>query len=158
MAIVNDVKRKDRCFLGDENEVLRGMLEFHRGTFLWKCEGLSEQQLKHKSVPPSELSLYELMVHLTGVERFWLQQVFLGELLEDQQSTHADAVVANYLAACERSREILSGGSLETVVYSAVFGQDVNLRFIYFHIIEEYARHNGHADLLREAIDGATGE
>ncbi len=158
MAIVNNVKRSDRCYLGDESEVLRGMLEFHRSTFLWKCEGLTERQLQEKSVPPSELSLFELMVHLTGVERFWLQQVFLGDNLEDLKSTHADTVIANYLTACERAREILGEGSLETVIYSAVFGQDVNLRFIYFHIIEEYARHNGHADLLREAIDGATGE
>ena len=107
---------------------------------------------------PSELSLFELIVHLTGVERFWLQEVFLGGGLEDLQSTPASIAIANFLAACDVSRVILETGSLETVVYSVVFERDVNLRFIYMHIIEEYARHNGHADLLRESIDGAIGE
>jgi hypothetical protein len=158
MAIIDNVKRSDRCYLGEESDVLRGMLEFHRSTFLWKCEGLTEEQLKLRSIPPSELSLFELMVHLTGVERFWLQEAFLGGKLEDQQSTPVENAVANYLAACDASRVILEEGSLETIVYSVVFKRDVNIRFIYLHIIEEYARHNGHADLLRESLDGATGE
>jgi hypothetical protein len=158
MSIIDNVKRADRRYLGEESEVLRGMLEFHRSTFLWKCEGLTEEQLKLRSVAPSELSLFELIVHLTGVERFWLQEVFLGGGLEDLQSTPASIAIANFLAACDVSRVILETGSLETVVYSVVFERDVNLRFIYMHIIEEYARHNGHADLLRESIDGAIGE
>jgi hypothetical protein len=98
------------------------------------------------------------MVHLTGVERFWLQEAFLGGDLEDQQSTPVGSAVENFLAACDASRVILDAASLETVVYSEVFKRDVNLRFIYLHIIEEYARHNGHADLLRESLDGSTGE
>jgi len=158
VTIIDNVKRADRCYLGGESDVLRGMLEFHRSTFLWKCEGLTEEQLKLRSVAPSELSLFELMVHLTGVERFWLQEAFLDGDLEDQQSTPVGSAVANFLAACDASRVILEAGSHEAVVYSVVFKRDVNLRFIYLHIIEEYARHNGHADLLRESLDGATGE
>jgi hypothetical protein len=158
VTVVDKVERADRCYVGEESDVLGGMLEFHRSTFLWKCEGLTEVQLKRRSVPPSELSLFELMVHLTGVERFWLQDTFLSDDLVDQQSSPVEVAVTHFLEACEVSRAILEAGSLETVVYSVVFKRDVNLRFIYLHIIEEYARHNGHADLLRESLDGMTGE
>jgi hypothetical protein len=170
MAAVHDVERRERQFTGAEGEVLWSMLDFHRSTLLWKCEGLDEEQLRRRSVTPSALSLLDLLSHLTGAERYWFQSCLLGRVLEPLYSTTADGdvdpldptptdeVVKRFLATCDDSRRITSDRSLDEVVYSEVFQCPVSLRGIAVHMIEEYARHCGHADLLREAIDGAVGE
>jgi hypothetical protein len=165
MAVVNDVQRPEYLFIGTETEILWSKLDFLRSTLLWKCEGLDEDQLSRRSVLPSELSLLDLMSHLTGAERYWFQTCLLGSIASAlENETHPgdpmspQEVLDGFLGACADSRRIVAEHSLEEVVPSVVFGCSVNLRFIAVHMIEEYSRHCGHADLLRETIDGAVGE
>ncbi len=170
MAVIDERERPDYIFVGGEAEVLSAMLDRLRGTFLMKCEGLDEDQLKRRSVLPSELTLFDLLIHLTGAERHWFQSCLLGITLqplspvtpdgelEEGDQTPAEVVVQRYLAACEESRRAAAAHSLDEVVPSVTYECPVSLRFITVHMIEEYARHCGHADLLRETIDGATGE
>ena len=161
MAAIKDIERPDYVYVGSETDVLRRMLDVYRATLLWKCEGLDDEQLRHLSVTPSKLSLYELLRHLTGAEVYWFQHCvdgrnFLPEFGSD--SAPVEDVLEHYLAACDESRLITAAHSLERVVLSEVYGQSVSHRFILAHMIGEYARHCGHADLLRESIDGAVGE
>jgi len=170
MAVVNDIQRPEYLFIGTETEILWSKLDFLRSTLLWKCEGLDEDQLNRRSVSPSELSLLDLMSHLTGAERYWFHACLLGIIPEPSTTSALDSetdpgdpmspnqVLDQFLAACAESRRIVAEHSLEDIVESVVFGRPVNLRFIAVHMIEEYARHCGHADLLRESIDGAVGE
>jgi len=170
MAAVKDVERPDYRYVGGESELLAAMLDRLRSTFLWKCAGLSDDQLRRRSAAPSTLSLLDLMRHLTEAERYWFQHCVAGRDLEplhamtaqgyvdENDSTPTEQVVQHYRAACEESRRIAAGQSLDQVVQSAVYGCPVSVRFIAVHLVEEYARHCGHADLLRESIDGAVGE
>ncbi len=154
--------------VGDERTVLDGWLDFHRATLLWKCEGLTFDQLKQTPVASSSLTLLGLVRHLTEVERGWFLS-FLGEPVDDLYSSadnpdgdfdvaHADAAadLARFGAEVDAISEKLAGHGLDEVEVDE--GTSYSLRWILTHMIEEYARHNGHADLLREAIDGATGE
>ncbi|PYC76666.1 Mini-circle protein [Streptomyces tateyamensis] len=159
-------------FAADEAAMLAGWLAFHRSTLAIKCEGLTEQQLKLRSVAPSSLSLLGLVRHLAEVEQYWYQVVLLGldrEPLyytdedEDYDFNGADAAdpaeaFATWRRQVALADEAVAGLSLETVGRKQRRGEDVTLRWIQIHMIEEYARHNGHADLLREAVDGVTGE
>ena len=119
----------------DERTTLESWLDFHRATLAMKCEGLDDEQAAEASVPPSGFTLTGLVQHLAEVERNWFQRVLAGE----------GAPPIYDLAA----RALTDTGRF--------MGQDVSLRWIYVHLIEEYARHNGHADLIRERIDGTTG-
>jgi hypothetical protein len=169
IAAVSNVERPDFSVIGTEAEILWTMLDYYRSTLLWKCEGLDEEQLRRRSVMPSELSLLDLLRHLTGAERHFFQACLTGTVLEPLYSltpdgeidpldpTPAEEVVKRFLNACDASRRIVAARSLEEVVPDAGYERPVNLRFIAVHMIEEYARHCGHADLLREAIDGAVG-
>jgi hypothetical protein len=156
-----------------ERDSLEQWLDYHRATLLKKCAGLDEQQLKARPLAPSGLSLLGLVRHLTEVERWWFQmnaaQLDLefpydpegvGLDFDDIDTANAAGNVDAYLAECAASRAAVAGLSLEDVVPSRDHRPERarNLRWIYVHMIEEYARHNGHADLLREAIDGQTGE
>jgi len=161
MAAIKDVERPDYVYIGSETEVLRRMLDHYRATLLWKCEGLDDDELRHRSVFPSELTLFELLRHLTGAEIYWFQHCVDARSFPPDFGNDAapvEDVLENYLAACDESRLITAAHSLEHVVLSEVYGQAVSHRFILAHMIGEYARHCGHADLLRESIDGATGE
>jgi uncharacterized damage-inducible protein DinB len=157
-----------------EREMLTGWLEHHRGILIWKCADLSAEQLRRRAVPPSTLSVLGLVRHMANVERGWFQQVFLGLDVPDLYDTSADedadfndvdqADPAEALAAFEREcaasrRTIAEAPSLDVLSKqpSERTGQPWSLRWIVTHMIEEYARHNGHADLLRESIDGSTG-
>jgi uncharacterized damage-inducible protein DinB len=157
-----------------ERDMLSGWLEHHRGILIWKCEGLSAEQLRQRAVPPSTLSLLGLVRHMADVERGWFQQVFLGEDVPDlyDRSTDEDADFndvdqADPAAAfdafereCAVSRKVVAQApSLDALSKqtSDRTGQPWSLRWIVTHMIEEYARHNGHADLLRESVDGGTG-
>jgi uncharacterized damage-inducible protein DinB len=156
-------------FVGDERAVLDGWLDFHRATLLWKCEGLTLDQLKLAPVPTSTLTLLGLVRHLTEVERGWFLP-FLGEQVPDlycsednpdgdfDDVSDADAAgdLARYGEVVDAISELLAHRRLDEVEVDE--GNSYNLRWIMTHLIEEYARHNGHADLLREAIDGRTGE
>jgi Protein of unknown function (DUF664) len=153
----------------DERDSLGSWLEYHRATLLTKCAGLEPEQLATRSCPPSNLSLLGLVRHLTEVES-WFHD-YDDEPEGDWYSTdevpdacfdlvdpaQADADLAAYRASVERARAAVKGRDLDEI--SPGSDDDTySLRWIFLHMIEEYARHNGHADLLRERIDGATGE
>jgi hypothetical protein len=161
MAAIKDVQRPDYVYIGSETEVMRRMLDHYRATLLWKCEGLDDDELSQRSVMPSELSLFELLRHLTAAEIYWFQHCVDGRNFPppvDDHEAPVEDVLEAYLAACDESRLITASHSLEHIVLSEVYAQPVSHRFILAHMIGEYARHCGHADLLRESIDGATGE
>jgi uncharacterized damage-inducible protein DinB len=159
----------------NERESLNEWLDFHRATLLWKCEGLTEEQLKQPSVSPSRLTLLGLVRHMADVERSWFQRRFEAEdsppiyYTEDKKNDDFDAldsvsvddVFATFERECERSREIVAvARSLDDLNKNEELrdGERFSLRWIMTHMLEEYARHNGHADLLREVIDGSTGD
>ena len=157
-----------------ELDMLNGWLEHHRAILLWKCEGLTDEQLRRRSVPPSTMSLLGLIRHMTDVERGWFQQVLLGEDAPDLYSTPDDrdgdfngvdeadvaAAFSAFEAECDASRQAVAAAPDLDVLSkegSSRTGEQFSLRWILTHMIEEYARHNGHADLLRETVDGTTG-
>ena len=149
-----------------------GWLDFHRATLLAKCEGLDDDQLRTRSVPPSSLSLIGLVRHMTEVERNWFRRVLLDEdapplyYTDENPDGDFDDVDSADVAACFAAfgselatvrRIAADHPDLDAVGRGKRRGHDVSLRWIYVHMIEEYARHNGHADFLRERIDGVTG-
>jgi uncharacterized damage-inducible protein DinB len=170
-----DVVRKDPPEVGDERGALQGWLDYHRATLLWKCAGLDGGQLCARPVSSSTLSLLGLVRHMAEVERAWFRRRFaglpgVGDLycsdeypdgdfdLTDAERAEAD--FAAFRAECAAADEAARGRALEeTFTFSSRRGTEtLNLRWVYLHMIEEYARHNGHADLLREQIDGVTGD
>jgi uncharacterized damage-inducible protein DinB len=156
----------------DERVTLRSWLDFHRATLAGKCEGLDDEQAALASVPPSGLTLAGIVQHMAEVERNWFRRVLAGEQAPPIYDPQADpngpdggfelaegATLGDALAVWRveiaRAREHCDARALSDT--GRFMGQDVSLRWIYVHMIEEYARHNGHADLLRERIDGSTG-
>jgi uncharacterized damage-inducible protein DinB len=167
------VERREPARESAERRALEEWLDFHRDTLLWKCSGLNADQLKQRPVPPSRLSLLGLVRHMTEVERWWFRMHAGQENLDfpyDPKSEGADfedletADVAANLAAYQEeivaARVAVMTKSLEDVVPSRGDHPERirNVRWIYLHMIEEYARHNGHADLVRELIDGQAGD
>jgi len=148
--------------------LLQAFLDWHRATLLYKCAGLTGEQLAAHTVPPSGLSLLGLIRHMTKVERIWFRQRFAGEPVDspfgdDNQADFERAdparAAADYARLTEEFKLVdaaVANASLEDTFTHG--GEVMSLRLIYLHMIEEYARHIGHADLLREQIDGATGE
>src|SRR5580658_7086560 len=167
-------QRVDPERLSDEKTALEEWVDFHRATLLMKCEGLTAEQLKMRSVEPSTLTLLGLVRHMSEVERGWFRRHAAREHVDYVYSTpeepdadflnvetaDAAADVAHFVAECQLSREATATLSLDDVVPSRGHHPERtrNIRWIYLHMIEEYARHNGHADLIRELIDGRTGE
>ncbi|MFF0295932.1 DinB family protein [Kitasatospora sp. NPDC004614] len=158
--------------VGDERELLTAFLDFQRETFALKCADVPAERLSELAVPPSGLSLHGLVRHLTGVEQWWLEIQFAGDESRpmfyysdedpDQDFEHLDGDVAEALALwraqVEISRRITAEApSLDATGTQKTTGQPVSLRRILLQMLAEYARHNGHADLLRERIDGSTG-
>ena len=172
--------RLDPPFAGDEAATLLGFLAYQRDTLRWKCSGLTAGQLA-TPLAPTTMTLGGLLKHLAVVEAGWLNQSFAGGVVKpswfdeldqddpdwsvtsaagaspgqllawfDESVATSDGVIARALAGPDGL------GSLSDEVLDD--GQRISLRWILCHLIEEYARHNGHADLLRESIDGATGE
>jgi uncharacterized protein DUF664 len=153
-----------------ERETLVGFLEYQRATLLWKCAEVSPEGLVRRAVPTSNLSLIGIVRHMTLVEWSWFEDVFSGLAVpppipmdvdrdadfNDLDPSHRDEDLARFDAQCDLSRRITAGGELDQLAASA--RTPLTLRWILVHMIEEYARHNGHADLLRETIDGAVGE
>jgi Protein of unknown function (DUF664) len=164
------VTRVDEPFRGPERRMLDGWLGWQRATLLHKCVGLTGDQLATQSTPPSRLSLLGLIRHHTDVERTWIRRRFLGEStsltyfrddswdfcfehVEPDRAAHEyDALVAEQ----EYCRRAVANASLDQTFVHARYGE-MSLRWVLLHLIEEYARHNDHADLLRERIDGVTG-
>ena len=157
---------------GDERDTLAGFLDFQRATLLWKLEGLDDEQVRRAMVP-SGTSLLGIVKHLAYVERSWFQGVWAGQEISlpwTEEDPDADwriepeettgQVVALYDDECDRSREIVAKASSlgEVVEHPRREGWRMTRRWILTHMIEETARHVGHADILREQLDGATGE
>ncbi|MCH6162792.1 DinB family protein [Streptomyces marispadix] len=156
---------------GGERETLRAFLDFHRETLAMKCEGLSDEQLRLAASPPSTLCLLGLVRHMAEVERAWFRRTIDGEdvplvwsgegdfqaAYDASRSTRAEAFAAWEAEVAHARRIEAEAGSLDVTGLNARSGEEVSLRLVMLHLIHEYARHNGHADLLREAIDGTTG-
>jgi uncharacterized damage-inducible protein DinB len=151
-----------------ESEMLEGWLRYHRNTLEMKCAGLSDDQLRARPVPPSSLSLLGLVRHLTDVERHWFRNVFRGEGTEPHFSSDEDPdgdfnaldslpsteVFEIWHDECDRASEVIRSAALDELakMRGTRTIEDFSMRWILTHMIEEYARHNGHADLIREAI------
>jgi Protein of unknown function (DUF664) len=159
------------CYGGDESGVVNWLLDYQRYVLLRKVDGITEQQAR-MTTASSDLTLLGLVRHLAGVEQYWLGHIFLGlsevmpwDEYDDPDAdfhwlegdTLADAVVL-LRAEMSRSRQLASTTSFDAMSVGQRENQHVNLRWILVHLVEEYARHCGHADLLREAIDGVTGD
>jgi uncharacterized damage-inducible protein DinB len=166
-------ERADVPYDADERTLLEAFLDFHRDTLLVKCAGLTGEQLAERSVAPSGLSLHGLLRHLAEVERYWFRDGWQGDVdnlhstagnpdadFDDTEPARAEEDLATYRSEVAAAREEAARHGLDGTVEKVRGGRptSVSLRWIYIHMIEEYARHNGHADLLRERIDGATGE
>jgi uncharacterized damage-inducible protein DinB len=163
--------RPEPPHVGSEAETLSGFLDFQRATLLWKLEGLDDEQLRRAMVP-SGTSLLGLVKHLAYVERSWFQRVWAGQEVSfpwTQEDPDADwriepdetteGIVALYHGECDRSRQIVAAASaLDEAVVHPRWKEAVSRRWILTHMIEETARHVGHADILREQIDGVVGE
>ena len=155
-----------------ERAMLEGWLEYQRATLLMKCSGLPPERLLERSVPPSNLSLLGLLRHLAQVERNWFRGQLAGEDapplyypatdpqkgFDQVEGADVDEAFATWQAECAYSRGVLARvASLDEVGRQLRRGESVSVRWILLHTITEYARHNGHADLLRERLDGAVG-
>jgi hypothetical protein len=167
------VDRTDPPFIADERRCLESWLDYHRQTLLTKCQGLDADQLRRRACEPSTLSLLGLVRHLTEVERSWFRRRLGGQSdLEwvyctdtspdgdfgDVDLADPEADFATYAREIELVRATVARYALDDTFHHAHHDVDIDLRWVYVHLIEEYARHNGHADLLRQRIDGATGE
>lgn len=154
----------ERSAGGGEREVLEAFLDFERAVLRRKAAGLSDQQARKRLVP-SATTIAGLLKHLAVVEHNWFERILARQhsQLPDPDATFAvgedetlEDMLTQYDAACARSREIAAKFELDHMVPQEELGQ-VSLRWIYAHMIEETARHAGHADILRELTDGATG-
>lgn len=182
-VLFDDQGRPEPPFTASEAETLTGFLDFQRATLAWRTEGLDDAAL-HRRVDghPSEMTLGGLLKHMAFVEFFWVEVTALGEPTSEPwvsvdwdadpdwdwhsaAEDSAEDLRALWEEAAERSRRIVgrlvaAGGDAALSATHAAWGgrEQVSLRWILTHMIEEYARHNGHADLLREQIDGQAGE
>lgn len=165
--------RPDPPDVADERSALQGWLDYHRATLLWKCRGLDGAQLTHRPVQSSTLTLLGLVRHMAEVERAWFRirfgrQADLGYLYCSDEFPDGDFDLADgdeaardfaaFTAECAAADDAAAGRSLDDTFPKPRGTGAMDLRWIYLHMIEEYARHNGHADLLRELIDGVTGD
>lgn len=157
--------------IADEREALRGWLAYHRATLAWKCDGLDDEQMRTPAVPSSQLTLLGLLRHASELENHWFRRVIAGRdvphvwsdsgdfqraFAVDSTSTHNEALVA-WSSAVEDAISIEAAvPSLDTTIHVERWESDADLRML-LHVIHEYARHNGHADILREAVDGTVG-
>jgi hypothetical protein len=165
-----DYLRRDEPFIADERAMLEGFLNWNRASLLARCSGLTGGQLAERAVPPSNLSLLGLVRHLTDVERTWFRIRFGAEQLdrayarperpdaafEEVDGAHAERDLGRLTAEQEAARRAVARLPLNAVYHSERWGE-MSLRWAYSHLIAEYAGHCGHADLIRERIDGRTG-
>jgi uncharacterized damage-inducible protein DinB len=166
------VERTEPAYELGETEMLTGWLDYERATLATKCEGLSDAQLRERSVRPSTLSLLGLVRHMAEVERNWFRRVLAQEDapphyysdpddpdgdFDNVDSADVAEAFATWGAECEHARSVTAGAT--TLDQTGLRREErVSVRWVLVHMIEEYARHNGHADLLRERIDGTVGE
>ncbi|MER6360996.1 DinB family protein [Kitasatospora sp. NPDC001527] len=169
-----DAARTETPRFGDERATLTAFLDFQRDTFAMKCAGLTTDQLRARPLLPSPLSLLGLTRHIAEVERGWFRNVLNNEAHPgfwkhpdggfaefDVDDADPDEAFTVWRRECAHARELVAAAPSLDVPghYRGPAGdQSWSLRWILTHMIEEYARHNGHADLLREHLDGRTGE
>lgn len=165
-------RRTDPPRTAGEREVLEAFLDYHRETLEMKCEGLDAEQLRRRAVPPSSLSLLGLVRHLADVERKWFRVVFSGEEapplhysadapdddFDALEATTPEEAFAAWRSEVDAARAIVAGAASLDAVSVNPDRPPTSLRWILIHMVEEYSRHNGHADFLRERIDGVVGE
>jgi uncharacterized damage-inducible protein DinB len=153
----------------DERAVLWGYLDYHRAVLARKAEGITDDQARCATCPPSTMTMLGLIRHMTDVERYWFRRWFAGEDVpnifapEEEWSVPPSASVADALAAYWTEIAVvdgrLSSASPDDRGHGIPEDPERNtLRRVMTHMIEEYARHCGHADLIRQAIDGQTGD
>ena len=154
-----------------EREALTAYLDHYRATVEMKCRGLTSEQARARSMPPSTMSLHGLVRHLASVERWWFQQnferrdvpfLFFDESHPDLDfNPPADADFAAdqqvWREECAVSRDIVAAHELDDTARPLDWSEDVDLRWLVLRMITEYAQHCGHVDLLREGVDGRTG-
>jgi uncharacterized damage-inducible protein DinB len=164
--------RADPATDASERELLQGFLDFHRGTLLWKTAGLTGEQLTQARIEPSPMTLLGLVRHLSEVERYWFQLCLAGRPVELKLWTdehpdgdfdlvdpaRAEQDLAELREAIRISDEIAAARALDDTFTRPKGETEYSVRYLYLHMIEEYARHNGHVDLLREQTDGLVGE
>src|SRR4051812_9298582 len=170
---MNDDERPEPPYIGDERATLAGFLDFQRATLEWKCDGLSDEQLRRRPLATSAMSLLGLVRHLADVEQNWFHVSLDGQPPSlhywnrgpdgsdpDGEVEPADVAEAfrTWREEVARARRIVAESESLDRSFDHPHDGPVTLRWILTHMIEEYARHNGHADLLRESIDGAVGE
>ena len=167
-----EIERDQLAYVGDERTILESYLDWHRQTLLLKCAGLTADQLKQASVQPSNLTLLGLVRHMSEVERAWFQRRVAGRDIgwiyctdasedgdfDDVATADAEADFARFHEEVQAARAAATGVPLDFTFHHTHRQHDISLRWVYAHMIEEYARHNGHADLIRERIDGKTGD
>jgi hypothetical protein len=166
-----EVERQDAPVVADERAMYDGWLEFHRATLLGKWAGLGAADLRRRAAEPSSLSLLGLVRHMAEVERSWWQRRVAGRDIpllycdldtnpdgdfDDVDQADPQADLAVFHEELEQARLVAAAAGLDDTFVSRQ-GRTISVRWVYVHMIEEYARHNGHADLLRERIDGRTG-
>ena len=173
-------QRVEASFGADERTMLSAFLDYHRATLAWKASGLTQAELS-QTIPSSSLTIGGLVKHMALVEDSWFIEDFLGQPMPEpwasvdweadrdwELHTAADdtpeELLALYAESCARSRAIVAAAesldqrAVATARHGPEQGQPFTLRWILLHMIEETARHNGHVDLIRESIDGLTGE
>ncbi|MFI6084197.1 DinB family protein [Streptomyces sp. NPDC051217] len=170
---MNNDTRVDPPHRGGERETLRAYLDYHRDTLAMKCAGLSDEELRQRSMAPSTLSLLGLVRHMAEVERAWFRRVFEDnaapmvwsppgvidfQMAYDASASSRSEAFTAWEAEVETSRRIeREADSLDLTGHQPRWGEDVSLRMVTVHVLLEYGRHNGHADLLREGVDGTVG-
>jgi Protein of unknown function (DUF664) len=167
------VQRADPPEVAGERQSLENWLDYHRTTLLLKCQGLTGEQLVTPAAAPSTLTLLGLVRHMAENERWWFRREFarqpgVGDLYVTAESpdgeldladpAQAEADLATYATECALAREATAGRSLDEEFLELRGNTPMDLRWVFQHMSEEYARHNGHADIIRESIDGVTGE
>lgn len=154
---------------GGEREMLEAWLDWHRDTLARKCAGLPAEQLRQRAVPPSTMSLLGLVRHMAEVERGWFRQRIAGQDIgslycevnddgdfDNVDDAEAEEAFATWRAECDAAREVMRGVESLDRTFD-MRGGTLSVRWVLVHMLEEYARHNGHADLLRERLDGSKG-
>jgi uncharacterized damage-inducible protein DinB len=155
-----------------ERVMLEAWLDYHRITLERKCSNLSPEQLRRRAVPPSSLSLLGLVRHMAEVERNWFRRALANEdapphyrsdndpngAFDNVDSANVEEAFATWRAECAHARTVVASFSdLDELGRNETRPGRPSVRWVLVHMIEEYARHNGHADLLREVIDGVMG-
>ena len=167
-----DIEHRYPTMSQGERASLQSWLDFHRLTLRWKCSGLTHEQLAQRTLEPSTLSLLGIVRHMADVERWWFRMNVVGEDIDgffgpqdnltgdfdDLDATPAQDVLQIFERECLDADAAVRDLPLEHRFVTRTRPRDLDLRWVYLHMIEEYARHNGHADLLREQIDGVVGD